>query len=435
MKKFTLALAALAMASSAFAQTAEAPNRIFVNRTNDTREAYVLDHLKGITFGKVDGEVKADVKVNSSSTTGLNVDVRMSEACKQFKIDVIPAVILKQCTTDVGFINYFDVMCSDKLYYEDYIGADITGVDLKPGGEYAVVTIAIDEYGVEAGVDYDTFTIPAASVAGNPKVDVEKMGNTRFSFTLKVTPNDDVSEYYCVAAAKGTMENDYEMFAPNYGWASLSDCVMSWGTPRTGEDTITWEDMNPNTDYEIFIVALDVNGNQAPLQVVEYSTAYTGGHGEAKVDIAIGKYILNEWDLGGGPKMLPSLFMTFTPNEDCYAYRVGVYKKENYDKDPEACKNDVRQEPPMANMARWFQYEALTTDMQIDPSTPYVVLTAGKNIDNEWGEVNIYEGVTPDKVSEGTPAPARRGNVMLRTKKAAPRHDVVTPRVKATLVK
>ena len=99
--------------------------------------------------------------------------------------------------------------------------------------------------------------------------------------------------------------------------------------------------------------------------------------------------------------MLPSQFITFTPDEHTAAYRYAVYfakaNGENigYDDYKDEIQQELCTEAPMPGMAYWFFYEPLTTDCQLNPNTEYVAIAAGKNADNVWGKVTELRFTTP----------------------------------------
>ena len=261
------------------------------------------------------------------------------------------------------------------------------------------------------------FSIDAAPVVGNPQITAEVVDQQERSFAVKFTPNEDVSEYYCVAGEAGSMQQQYEMFGPMFGFSSFTEMIIAWGITHTGEEIVTWKDMAPNTEFDVFYVAIDQEGNPAPYQYITTSTTSKGGDGDAWVNIELGEYIYNDWN----GEMLPSQFITFTPNEQSSCYRFGVYLAEKYDPIAEEIKAELCTDPEQP-MAYWFFYEPMTTDFQINPNTECVAIAAAKNVNGEWGKVNEFRFTTADK-PEGDPTRAKaartpaKGNVKSRALK------------------
>ncbi|MBP3671886.1 MAG: hypothetical protein J6J06_07980, partial [Bacteroidaceae bacterium] len=122
----------------------------------------------------------------------------------------------------------------------------------------------------------------------------------------------------------------------------------------------------------------------------------------AEVTITLGDYVLADW----GGEMLPSQFVTYTPNDQASAYRFNVYLAEEYDPVAEDIKADLCTEPPMP-MTGWFFYEPITTDYQINPNTECVIIAAAKNINGEWGPINEFRFTTPAEAVAADMAPSR----------------------------
>lgn len=396
MKKLSIFLASLMCAIPAFSQTEEAPNRLFLKNTIGSTSGHVLDRVSEISFGKVDGEVKAEAKIDSVGFDCLKLQVKRSAACYGFKIYVLPALIANQYD-DLSVITVIN-RSNPTIYYEDFPQADMTGLELDPSTDYVLVTVGVDSYGIDDGVVRVPFTTPKPEIVGGPQVEAEVVDRQFTSFKIKFTPNEDVDSYYCVAEKKGNMESQLEMFGPMFGLSSMTDLIMSWGIETKGEAEKEWTSMSPNTEYEVFYVATDVNGNPADYKVLEVSTLSQGGTGVASVKVEVLEYEYADW----GGEMKPSQYVGYTPNDQTWCYRFGVWTAEEYDKDAESIKEYVKSEPPFPNMLNWFFYEELVTDYQIDPNTECVALAAGKNANGEWGEVTEVRFTTPEK-ADGDP--------------------------------
>ena len=284
MKRFPILLASLLTAAApVLAQTEETvPNRILVTNELGSYTGYVLDRVNDIRFGYVEGEVAAKIDLDGFDLDVLDLSITRTEACEGFKITVIPGVIASQLTSDLQAIAYINRYTSD-IYYQDFSGAQLTGIELNPDTEYAVMTVGIDRYGCECDVDKVFFHTDAPEIVGNPHVEAVIDETTLTSFTMTFTPNEDVTAYYCVAGEKGTLQSQYEMFAPMFGFTNFSQMIQQWGLEETAQATKTWTGMTPNTEYEVFVAMLDINGNFAPYEVYEVSTTALGGPGEATV--------------------------------------------------------------------------------------------------------------------------------------------------------
>lgn len=426
MKKIALLLASMVTAAAGFAQTEEAPNRILVTNTAGNYTGFVIDYLDNVSFARVDGEVLAKVEVNEVALDSLKLTVTRTPDCRYYRLAVVPTLTANQLTSDVSAIHYINSLPAANVptLYEDFDNGLLTGITLNPESEYSIITIGVDEYGVEAGVFRADFATPAPVIAGNPHVEAVMTANTTDSFTVEFTPNDDVQSYWIVAGEKGSMQQQYEMFGPMFGFSNFSDMIKSWGIQYQGKQTYTWTDMAANEEYDVFVAMTDVNGNFAPYEQYTASTASLGGHGDAFVDIEPSAYEMTEWN----EEMAPTQSIQFFPNEEASCYRYGVYLASTYDENAEEINAELCSDPAMPT-AYWFFYEPVEADFQIDPSTEVVAIAAAKNIDGIWGEVNVLRFTTPDECEGYVPAqaPARK-NVVERkaqTKAAAPAKGVM----------
>ena len=391
MNKFSIFMASLAVAATSFAQGEADPNRLILTNTIGNTKGYVLDRVQDITFARVDGEVKANVEIFDVQLDQLTLAVTKTEACSSYKLNVLPATMANRYD-DLAVISYLNSYTDTPTYYDDFTNATLTGIEFQPATDYVLVTVGIDMYGVEDGVVRVPFTTPRPDIVGSPEIKAEVVDRQLESFSIRFTPNEDVAEYYCVAGEKGELMSQYEFFGPMMGLTSFTDMIIKWGTPRYSEAVVEWTSMAPNTDYEVYYVALDKEGTPADYQSIEVSTLALGGSGEASVAIELGAYEYADW----WGEILPSQYITFTPNDQSSCYRLGVYLAEKYDPLAEEIKEELKSDPPMP-MANWFQYDALTTDFQIDPDTECVAIAAAKNGDGEWGEVTELRFTTPSE--------------------------------------
>lgn len=399
MKRFSLAVASLALGISSFAQIA--PNRVIINDTQGNRlSSHVAEFLGDITFARIDGEVLAEIEIKDVTEEGISVNVFKTDDCKKFKLDIMPAGLAHQYPEDM-LIRTVDSSTST-VYYDDFDKGFISAdqLSLTPGGEYSIITVGFDELDTPAGLCIEDFTAYQPPVVGNPVVKASLVSNSLTGFTVAFEPSADVSTYSCVAMEKGQLQFQWENYGPAFGFASIGQMIYSWGSPRVGNDQIEWTGMDPNTEYEVWIQPLDQNGTFADLICFSCSTLSQGGSGEATVDIKLGNYVYTDWN----GQMLPSQFITFTPGAETWRYRFGVYTAEIYDSQKADVEADLLSEPPVPNMANWYFFETLTTDFQINPNTEFVVVAAGMNADGKWGAINTQRYTTPAQASSSAGA-------------------------------
>lgn len=388
MNKYAIALAGMAMtAAGVFAAT---PNRLLVTDTQGSKHGYVIDRVDKVEFATIEGAVEAPVQIHEIDETAMLLSVTRSADCDGFKIGIIPDVVFSGFKDDLQAINYINYY-SPTVYFEDFDHGQLSGMEVSKGSDYRVVTVGVDKYGIDCGVCSAKFSVGAEPVVGNPQVKCSVVSTGLTEFTIKFEPNADVSEYYYIAEEKGKAQESFEMFAGMFGFTNINEMIESWGVGEMDPSTYTWTKMSPNTDYEILIALKDKKGNFAPYQTFEVSTLAKGGKGEAVVDVAVSKYELADW----GGQMLPSLYVKYTPNDQTWCYRFGVYTQADIDQYGEqALIDDLCSDPDMP-MANWFFYDAMETDYQVNPNTKVIIYAAGKNSDGEWGKVTKFTYTTP----------------------------------------
>ncbi len=405
MKKVFILFSLLLTLLPAFAQTEEnIPNRILVTNQIGGYTGFKIDNIDKVSFAKVDGEVLANITIDQVvSTDTLIVSIDRTPECMYYKLAVIPQVTANQLTNELSAIRYINSLPSGQVpvLYQDFDQGLLTGIELNANSDYSIFTIGVDRFGVEAGVARAEFSTPAPPIVGNPHVDAEIVETTLDSFTLYFTPNEDVYVYYLCAGEKGTMQSQYEMWGPMFGFSNFAEMIKMWGEPRYEAAEVSWTQMNPNTEYEVFIAMEDANGNFAPVEVVEVSTLALGGPGEASVDIEVVDFSLTDWY----GEMEPTLTVSFTPNDQASCYRTKCVNADYYAENKDAVIADLCSDPWMPT-SYWFNYGPAVFDYKVTLGTEVVVLAAAKNVNNEWGPVNEVYYTTPDELEGYEPAEA-----------------------------
>ena len=367
-----------------------------IHNSNGTKGEFVIDNLDSIIFKNVEGRVAADINIINHTLNTIKLDITRTESCVGYKMICMDFESISTLGDD-DIIYHVDKNVSE-VNYQDFEGVEIKDLNLDYETEYAIVTVGIDEYGLLCDVVRARFATAAENLEGNPEVAVEIIENNFNDFTLRFTPNSEVSQYHVLYAEEGTIEYEYAIFSYMEDWNNMGDMIIGWGDKFESIATRVYTQTSPGTYYEIYIQALDKNGNRAPYEVFKFKTKSYGGEGVAKVDIKLGDYIMAEWlNENFEWEMLPSQYFTFTPNDQTSAYRFNVVLAENYEKDADEYIEDLCSSPSMQTPG-WFQYETTTTDFQINPNTKCVAIAAAKNINGEWGPVTELYFKTPNKM-------------------------------------
>ena len=438
MKKFYSMIAlALMMGMGANAQTNDTPNRMVINSPLGTK-AYAIDKVGDVTFAKRDGEVKADVEVlryEKSDTKGdvIHVKVTRSDEKVSYRIDVLPTNTANKYDDDV-MARYFDMQKGD-AFYQDFTDAELTGFEtvLSPNASYTVVTLAYDEYGVPCKTSRSEFRTPKTPTVGTPSVTYKVDEVTTGSFTITVTPNADCAGYYWCQFAKGGMQEQFEQWGPMMGFANVEDMVKSFSQIiHQGTETETWNGLAPNTDYEVQVLPVDVDGNYGDLVPVYVTTSKLGGEGTALVDITVGNFEKS------GDSYLQTV--TFTPNDQTAMFRDGIVTKDGYEKNggEEWAVGYLQTEYPF-DMPGWNQYSTDNYTYEAEFATTYYGMALAKNANNEWGPLVKKEFTTPAAPAAVAPAKVKAANaasaVMQRiASKEVKRGGVVPVRTTVKLV-
>ena len=407
MKKISIFLASLlTLATTAFMPAyaqEEAPNRLLLVNNNGNFSGYNIEWLDNLEFKTVEGDVVAEVKFLSlDGLDKIDLSVTMSEACKYFRLAMVTEFQGSRMN-DLSVISYVDSYGTEP-YEESFERATLSGVNLKPGTGYMLMTVGYDEYDTAVGVSRDFFSTPDVEIVGDPYVEWEIEEVTMTSISVAFYPNDDVLEYFPMLFEDGEWEEFLAMWGPSFGFTTISELIEFWYMGRPGYDDaliIEWdEDIAPGTTYEILIAVKDRNGNFTPHETITVKTDSKGGSGDAYVDIEIGPFTPEIWY----GELRPSQYITYTPNEQTERYRFAVYYDYEYERFGYELVEELMQEPPQPGMAYWWFYDPVTTDYPIDPSTTCYAIAVAQNADGVWGEPNILEFTTPDECPGWNPS-------------------------------
>lgn len=326
MKKFftTLALALLTLAASA----QENPNRVIVKQKYKAPVGYLAERIDSIYFTKLEGRVAADVKFLSFSKGNLTDTIRLAVTktpeCKSYKIACMPAGQANSFASDAALEQYFDQLEDCPTFTDDFTNATLTGLDMEfqSNGTYSLVTLGYDKYGIACASSRADFTTPNSDLVGDPKVLYTVVEVKPDNFTIWFQPNDDCHGYYLCAFKAGTAEELFEKWSKEEGFVNLQDMIKSWGSDKyTDTQMYKWSGMEPGTDYEVYVLPVDVNEADAPFQIIPITTTESGGEGEATVTIKLGDF----GEVGGNYFQ----YVWFTPNDEATLMRDLVLAKND----------------------------------------------------------------------------------------------------------
>ena len=422
----TLALSLAMLTASAQSQ----PNRLIVHQKSGGFTSYRLGSVDSLSFYNVEGEVRADVKVNkfNSGETGdtLWVAVTKTPACSKYCIDVLPSVRVNAYSDDV-IASYFNQQKGATAFYDDFTNAQLTGFSTKfePETKYTVFTLGYDQLGTPCEVSRAEIETPVGDIVGNPHVDctVTKADYQALTFSFK--PNEDVSSYYFTIFPEGEGEKQFEQWGPMFGFANMSAMIKQFsGYAYEGEMEHTLNSLNPGTDYELYILPLDAEGNNGKLQITKCKTKAMGGEGKSVMTITVGEFA-DHGENGCAQTV------TYTPNDQTNLHRDIIVDKAKFLDKNGTWKGDESKvieylQTPNPMDSNWDQYGEDVATWGVDANTTYIAYSIGQNAKGEWGELAKKEFTTPAAAYAPAYAPAT-STVMKRVAPAQAKKPGMAP--------
>lgn len=219
--------------------------------------------------------------------------------------------------------------------------------NLTSNTEYTIYALSVDVDGFSGNVKNVTLKTNALV----PQVEIIKGKVETYSFAVNFTPNTDCLRYYFLLSTE-PVDADY---------------IMENGEERTGETSQLWESLSSSTEYTVYVLPIDIEGNEGEIKSLVVKTKVEAGVSEVEIDIVK----LSE----------TSVEITATPNENTVLYHYIVMTKAEADAmGEEALKQ------------RLDENENYLTDVEVETMTvesnvAYYVLAQGKNADDKWGEI------------------------------------------------
>lgn len=422
-KAFTTLLLALASITGVSAQNID---RLIVQPKSGNAQGYAIDNVDSIYFDHVGDDVEAAVTVKkvSTSSTGdtLWVAVTPTADCASWRITCMPTVRAQAITSPSALDAYLNNINAAR-YYQPFTNAQMTGFDqpFEAASQYTLVTLAYDKYNTPCKIARADFTTPAAALIGSPSVSWQTTDSTTTTLSMKFTPNADCKGYAICLFPNGEAQQQFDQWAPMFGFVNMGDMIKQFsGTTYTEEYTHTWTGLAPGTDYEVYVLPMDANGNYAPMVIAHASTAKQGGTGTAMVTITIGNYVTTEY--GNYQEV------TYTPNDQASLHRDMLITAEAYQQWGEQgvidyLKADNSMDP------YWNQYGVDNATWNADPNTKYVACSIARNINDEWGPLAKVEFTT----TAGAPASAKAPRIATRKAQTTMTFDGKAPMMNSRL--
>lgn len=256
---------------------------------------------------------------------------------------------------------------------------------LQRGYKYTALFLAYDGHDCPAPSVYKLeFEVPNGPLKGSPALNITVSDKTYSGYKVKISPNSDVRGYYFF---NDLVDNpDREQLMKQFGFPDLKHYVVGIGTEwktrkaYQGEHEMTFNRFLPNTEYAIYYVMEDQNGQLSDVAQYKITTEKKGTSKPARVAIEIGEVTASTAEV------------TCKPDENCSIYRETIYIKEAGNKEDiinmlkNARTNDMQTPTHIdENSHKW-------TDLQ--SKTTYVAIAIAQNADGVWGEATTVEFTT-----------------------------------------
>ena len=406
MRKFLLTLALALVGVMTYAQ--DNPERMLVVEKNGSFKGFLVERIDSIFFDRIDERVHVDVTIHEFNNDdpqaqSMVVSFKRSSECHSFQFAIVPKSQSDAWNTDAAVAGYFNQIDAEK-YYEDFDHGDLRGFEpLTPGGEYVVLAMAYDHFGIACEATRAEFKVPDVAAEGTPSVTWNLDDVQTDRFTLTMTPNDDCAAFYICLFEAGQAQAQFDQWAPMFGFATIGDMVKSFsGEAHYSEYTHTWTDLTPNTDYEVYIVPCDYNDIAAENVIANVTTKNMGGDGVAEMTIEVGEFG-HETDQDGVVHYWQRVI--YRPNDQTAAHRDMMLNKRAIDEGTwteesfiEYMNNDKN--PDFPEDSYWDNYGVDDVKWNAEPETTYYIYSIGKNAKGEWGPV-AKETVTTGAAVEG----------------------------------
>ena len=218
---------------------------------------------------------------------------------------------------------------------------------------YVIYALPVDADGFYGEVK----TITVTTKALVPQVEITKGEVLTYSISASFAPNADCAEYYFLISTE-TVDAEY---------------IMANGELKSESYAHTWENLMSNTNYTIYALPIDIEGNAGAVNTLVVKTKVEAGVSEVDIDVEK----LNE----------TTVTITATPNENTILYHYIIVTKAEAD----AMGEDALMQKLIENENYLTAADVYT--MTVESNVAYYVVAQGKNRDGEWGEVTKYEFV------------------------------------------
>ena len=206
----------------------------------------------------------------------------------------------------------------------------------------------------------------------NPMVEITVTDVTTTTVDVSFTPAGECASYYILLDTEASMEQWTMVFG-----VSLEQLIEEWSIERQGPSTHLWNELIPNTEYTVFVLSKDIEGENIQIDRQKVTTEVLGGNGVSVIDLQV-EVLTNT-----------SVFVTATPNEETAEYHYILIEKSYADSiGVDSTINIIHTDPyALYDIDRWEWID-------LHENTEFYAIAQGKNAQGEWGEITKVEFVT-----------------------------------------
>ncbi len=207
--------------------------------------------------------------------------------------------------------------------------------------------------------------------AQTPNVTTTIDNLTPTTITASFDMDENCTKYHILADVVGGMEQWSQMFG-----MPLRDLVISWSLGFEADTTYTWTDMAPNTDYIVYVVAVNATDTSDVLMTT-CTTPQAGGEGASVVTIELSNIADS------------SVVMTATPNDQTARFLDGLVEKALFD--------EIGQDSLMTILLaqpEWLYETDVWEWLNLTPGMEYYAFAIGQNVAEQWGEMTLVPFTT-----------------------------------------
>ena len=206
-----------------------------------------------------------------------------------------------------------------------------------------------------------------------PVVEIEVTNVTTNTVEVSFVPTGACASYFILLDTEANMEQ----WATAFG-VPLEQLIEMWSIERQGPSTNLWDkNIIPNTEYTIFVLSKDIEGEVIQLDKKKVTTLELGGEGVSVIDLQV--EVLSD----------TSVYVVATPNEETAEYHYILIEKLYADSIGVDSTMEILHTDPYAlyDVDRWEWFP-------LKKNTEFIAIAQGKNTKGEWGEITKVEFIT-----------------------------------------